>query len=348
VRIGQPFSLLLTCAIAEVEGQRVVVDQGKLSPEAIPLSPFEVVDGGNLVESAADGRRFFQRDYRIRVVTDSAFGQDVPIPALVVTYRLETESASGARNQGIERRHELPALPMRVLALVPADARDIREAPIATFAELDEAAFRASLAETSGLVLLGIGAVGLVVALVSAARVRRPAASGAAVLADHDVVRQVVRDLQTIRQERERDSWTPALVGRVLAVVRVIASYLERREPSQRRVEGGETVTEGTLVHVDRGGARTVISAAITSAALRDDHAPVEHRAAIRDALASLTRAHYGTDQRVDTAALDAALDAAAEAADTLKRQRTWLARTRAATAARLRGRLPSRLLWFR
>jgi hypothetical protein len=349
VRIGQRFSLLLTCAIGQSDGQRVVVDQGKLSPEAIPLSPFEVVDGGDLVESTASDRRFFQRDYRVRVVIDNAFGQDVLIPAVVVTYRLETESAAGGRNQGIERRHELPALPIRVLSLVPADARDIREAPIATFADLDDAAFRASLVETGGLALLGIGAVGLVVALASAARSRRPKASARAGLTDHQIVRQIARDLHAVRQAREQDSWSPALIARALAILRVIASYVDRREPSQRHAEIGETVPDGVVMYDGGDGTRIMISAAITSTALRSDAAASEeseHRAAVRDALVSLTQAHYGHAQRIDAAALDAALDVASQAVVTLKRQRTWLARTRAAAAARLR--VPSRIPWFR
>jgi len=59
-----------------------------------------------------------------------------------------------------------------------------------------------------------------------------------------------------------------------------------------------------------------------------------------------LTQAHDGHAQRSDAAALDAALAVASQAVVTLKRQRTWLARTRAAAAARLR--VPSRTPWFR
>ena len=357
VRIGQPFSLLLTCAIRESAGQRVIVDQGKLSREAIPLSPFEVVDGGDLVESTATDRRFFQRDYRVRVVTDSAFGQDVPIPAVVVTYRLETESAAGGRSQGIERRHELPALPIRVLSLVPADARDIREAPIASFADLDDVAFRASLVETGGLALIAIGAVGLVVALASAARTRHPKGSSPVGLADHQVVRHLAREVHAVRRAREQDAWSPALIARLLAILRVIASYVDRREPAQRHVESGATVPAGAMTYIARDGTRTMISAAVTSTTLRNEGtadepggAPggvsAEHRAAVRSALASLTRIQYGAEERIDAAALDDALDTAAQAADTLARQRTWLARTRAAALARLR--VPSRFQWFR
>ena len=344
VRIGQPFSLLLTCAISESAGQRVIVDQGKLSPEAIPLAPFEVAAGGDLVESTANDRRFFQRDYRVRIVTDSAFGEDVPIPAVVVTYRLETESAAGGRNQGIERRHELPALPIRVLSLVPADARDIREAPIATFAALDDAAFRASLVETGGLALIGIGAVGLMVALASAARTRRGKEAAPTGLTDYQVVRQLVREVRAVRGAREADSWSPALIARLLALVRVIASYVDRREPSQRPLGVGETVPDGAVTCVGRDGTRIIVSAAMTSTMLRNGED--EHRAAIRDTLVSLTQAHYGAAPPTDAAVLDAALDTAAQTVDTLARQRTWLVRTRAAAAARIR--VPSRFPWFR
>jgi hypothetical protein len=87
----------------------------------------------------------------------------------------------------------------------------------------------------------------------------------------------------------------------------------------------------------------------MTSASVRNDAAGGEeaaHRDAVRSALASLTRTHYGPEERIDAALLDAALDAAARAAATLARQRTWRARTRAAAVARLR--VPPRFQWFR
>ena len=52
VRVAEPFALLLTCAITRSSDQHVVVDQAKLGPEAIPLSPFEVIEGGSLTRVA--------------------------------------------------------------------------------------------------------------------------------------------------------------------------------------------------------------------------------------------------------------------------------------------------------
>ena len=76
VRIAEPFTVLLTCAVAGSGPQDVILDQGTLEPEAIQLAPFEVLSGSR-TEFRADGRRFIQREYRLRILSDAAFGRDV-------------------------------------------------------------------------------------------------------------------------------------------------------------------------------------------------------------------------------------------------------------------------------
>ena len=301
VRVAEPFALLLTCAINESSRQHVVVDQAKLGPEAIPLSPFEVIGGGSLIESQSGDQRFFQRAYQVRILTET-MGADIEIPSVVVSYQLETESPAGGQARGIERRHELPALPMRVVSLVPAEADDIREAAIDTFEAVDDAAFGASLYGTAGLVLMGVGAIGLVVALATGFRARQSREGDPGPLEDRLILRHVDRELQGIRAAREQDGWTPDLVARALASTRVVAGYATGRPPALRTVDAHGHVPEGALVHSDRRGRRTLISSTLTAATLpvarRDentDRTAIRRGACRADASALRTREAAGS-----------------------------------------------------
>ena len=330
--------------MTESRDQQVVVDQAKLSPEAIPLSPFEVIGGGALTEAQSGDQTFFQRVYRVRILTET-IGADVQIPSIVVSYQLDTASSAGGQARGIERRHELPALPMRVVSLVPAEAEDIREAAIDTFAAVDDAAFGASLYTTAGLVLMGVGAIGVVVALAAGFRARHSTDAGPGPLGDGQILRHVGRELQDIRAARDREGWTPDLVARALVSTRVVASYVTRRPLSLRTVEAHGPLPEGVLVHRDRHGRRTVITSTLTAAALHVTRGDETHRTAVREALAGMTHAQYGREKPADTAPLDAGFDAVLAALDGVKHEHAWTTRLRAAAAARYRA---IRIPWFR
>jgi hypothetical protein len=341
VRVAQPFSLRLTCSIVESNQQHVVVDQAKLGAGAIPVSPFEVIGGGSLTESRSNGRWFFQRVYQLRIITD-AFGVDVQVPQVVISYQLETESPAGGRARGVERRHVLPPLPMRVLSLVPAVADDIREAEVDTFEEIDDAIFAASLYRTAGLLFIGIGVIGLAAAVATGFRVRHPRAAGGGTLDARLILRHVGRELEGIRAARTRAGWTPDLIGRALAATRVVASCVTRRPLSLRSVESHEQVPAGVLMHTDTHGRRTLIGSSLTAPALRG--AAVDntvHRSAIQDALAALTRAHYGRDEPLEDGGLDAGIDAALAAVADVGRDHSWTTRARAAAAQFPRLRSP-------
>ena len=62
VRVGEPFSLVLTCAIVENDAAKVIVDQSKLEASVIQLAPFEVTGGSHGADLRTDERRFFQYD----------------------------------------------------------------------------------------------------------------------------------------------------------------------------------------------------------------------------------------------------------------------------------------------
>src|SRR3954462_11657869 len=45
VRVGERFSLTLTCAVLDTDKVKVVVDESSLAPSALHLVPFEIVSG---------------------------------------------------------------------------------------------------------------------------------------------------------------------------------------------------------------------------------------------------------------------------------------------------------------
>src|SRR5262249_53353007 len=67
VRVGESFSLVLTCAVVENDAAKVIVDQSKLEPSVIQLAPFEVTGGSHGADLRAGERRFFQYEYRLRL-----------------------------------------------------------------------------------------------------------------------------------------------------------------------------------------------------------------------------------------------------------------------------------------
>jgi hypothetical protein len=364
VRVAEPFSLLLTCAITGDETRLVVVDQAKLSPDAIPLSPFEVISGGDLTESESEsaGQRFFQREYRLRVITDAAFGHDVVVPAVVVTYRLQQEGPTGVRTRGIERRHELPPLPVRILSLVPAEAQDIREVAPENFAQLDEADVGARLLTTAGIALMVLGALGLLLAVITASRERSLKETSVSLLPDKLVLDRVAQELDAVRRGRDGDAWNPELTARALAASRIGAVYLTVRPPTQFVLGARESPPPGVLLH-EAPRRRIGISAAVTPQTLARARAAITERNALaleeratmarydrlvemQTVIESFTQAQYGRDQAVSTATLDAALEDARRVVLGLKRERGWMARSLSSTSARFTGL--TRILWSR
>ncbi len=129
VRTGESFGLTLTCAVVETEANKVVPDFSKLDPTVVQLPPFEVLGGTHAGDLVTPGKRFFQYDYRMRLIAEDAFGNDVSIPPLEISYRIESRVTGGDTTQGRDQSYSLPRASVRLLSLVPDDTSDIREAP---------------------------------------------------------------------------------------------------------------------------------------------------------------------------------------------------------------------------
>ena len=133
VRTGESFGLTLTCAVVETEANKVVADFSKLDPTVVQLPPFEVLGGTHAGDLVTPGKRFFQYDYRLRLIAEDAFGNDVTIPPLEISYRIESKVTGGDTTQGRDQSYSLPRASVRLISLVPDDTSDIREAPASPF-----------------------------------------------------------------------------------------------------------------------------------------------------------------------------------------------------------------------
>src|SRR5437773_4944718 len=91
IRAGEPFAVVLTCAVLETEAATVVVDQSRLEPSVVQFAPFEVLGGSHGADLRTDQRRFFQYEYRLRLIAESMFGKDAALPETKISYRVQSK-----------------------------------------------------------------------------------------------------------------------------------------------------------------------------------------------------------------------------------------------------------------
>ena len=97
VRVGEPFTVVLTCAVLETEAATVVVDQSRLEPSVVQFAPFEVLGGSHGADLRTDQRRFFQYVYRMRLIAENLFGRDVSLPETKLSYHVQSKMGDGRR-----------------------------------------------------------------------------------------------------------------------------------------------------------------------------------------------------------------------------------------------------------
>ena len=307
VRTGEPFGLTLTCMVVDTEATRVVPDQSRLDASVVQLPPFEVLGGSHPGDMRTPGKRFFQYEYRLRVIAEETFGADIMIPALEITYRIESRVSSGDSVQGRDLTYALPRASIRVMSLVPDDTTDIREAPAAAFTGIEARVSRANLFRTVATLLFALAGVVAIVMLVGLFRRRSGRSTVTRLhLADRAILRGVSRELADVKRESQ-GGWSPELVSRTLAALRIAGSYAIGAAVGQHAAEGGVTSADGQL-HVGGrfGRAGALVSGAATpeSVAASRVNAP-----GLEDSLRALTALRYGRTNPAD--------DRAAESLDT-------------------------------
>jgi hypothetical protein len=350
VRVGEPFTVILTCAVLETDAATVVVDESRLEPSVVQFAPFEVLGGSHGADLRTDQRRFFQYVYRLRLIAENLFGKDVSLPETKLSYRVQTRvSDRSAALQGRDQTYLLPPQAVRVMSLVPADATDIRDTQGETFSDLDQRVFRASLFTIIGGVLFVLAGLMALVALVRfARRYRKTATASDRLMTDGTVLRGVGRELAAVRRERDRSGWSPDLAGRALAALRIAATYMLGRPvsllPANRLSAEGEDVPEAGRLILKAGwprGRRIAVSGAVTPLSIGRQLAGgtanarrTELLESLARALTTFTTAHFGREGALDDAALDESLATTRQVLSRVKREQFWIMKRLAAWRA--------------
>lgn len=313
MHVGERFTLTLTCALLDAADGRVVADRDRLDPAALDLTPFEIVGGTRHDDIEASPRRYFQYSYTLRLFGDEHFGRDVDIPSIPITYSIETSGATATR--GREQLYILPALPVRMLSLVPVTATDIQDAASDTFGDIDRRTLRADGELTAAGVLFTLAAVLAGLAIVRVARPRLAAAEQG-LLSPGEMLRGCLREATRVKTEAQRAGWTADLIGEALTVLRIAGTLTLGRSVAQQVVEGSVTARDGQLA-IRKGALRArrvVISGAATSSSIDE----------LNEGLRVFTAARYGRANDLDRARLDATLDSAIDAMRRLYEKQQW------------------------
>ena len=341
VRVGERFTMTVTCSTVETDRARTILDPVVLEPASIDVTPFEVLDGERFEEVRTGPFRFFQYRYTVRLITETSFGEDVELPALELTYRIERRLGNDPALVGRELTYILPPEPIRIVSLVPNAVVDIRDLPPATFGDVQARVFRAN-ALALGAALLGVVAVGVL--LLGAARTAR-ARRGDAPSVEKPVslpriVAAALGELTDVQQTTAAQGWSVDAVARALPALRVAGSVALTGDVVQTKA-GADTQARDGQLRVRHGllGTKTVvISSGLTAAPLTATaNAPTvgdaQLMADLGQAVALFTRARYGRHDEMPTAELTGALDTAVAG---LKRLR-WQSAAPVRALARLR-----------
>ena len=199
--------------------------------------------------SVADRVASCSTDYQLRIIGRDAIGQDVNVPPLTISYRVHSRVGAAATLEGRDLSYVLPAMPIRVLSLVPADATDIRDASEASLATVDAWRSRSRRFELLALALVGLAAVMIVLALVPLARrARAKTSTGPELVPDRAVLTRAAEALADVQARAARDGWTDDTVSEALSTIRLVAAAAIGRAVSQRPLPKDGEVPEGRLL----------------------------------------------------------------------------------------------------
>ena len=281
VRIGEAFSVILTCERVETSRERTVFDDSALDPNALSLSPFQVRSGVlhekiHRVVPGPDGPVTFhtrQYAYKVRLTGEGFFGKDVALPSLQLRYHIDRMTETGVVTPGKERTYLLPPLPMRIQSLVPMEAKTIRDAESGTFAEVEGRRKKAFIAFAAAGIFLVLPVFFLLPGLVKAVRHRQESNGRRRICSAGDLLKGLLRELGRIEKRIRPASWDEDALGKVLTVFRVGGALALSRPISQTPVEDQIAAREGQLEF--RAGlwprTRILISASLTPEAMAAD-----------------------------------------------------------------------------
>lgn len=336
VRVGELFSVILTCAVLDTSATTVVPDQSRLDPTALQLPPFEVTGGSQAADLRTPSRRFFQYEYTLRYIGED-FGRDVALPPLAVAYRVQSRvEKDAAAIESRDRQYILPPHVIRVVSLVPFTASDIRDRAPDTFRGIEQRRFRASVLRIIAITLMSLSGAMVVWALIRYFTRRRAATTRAVQHAsDAAILREAGRELDAVNRERLVDGLTPPLAARALAALRVAGTYAVGGHVIQVPWTPGMLPTEGQLLvrPLLPGGKAALVSGSVTPVSIERElwrrEALNGHQTGplvdLHLALARLNTVAYGREApQVD---LDEAMTSGARAMNAVQRQNRWTAK---------------------
>ena len=356
-RVGEWFTLVLTCSVVETRSTTVVPDQSRLDPSVLQIPPFEVVRGTQATDVRTGTHRFFQYEYIVRYVGEE-FGKDLSLPPLTISYRVQSRVQQDAAVEGRERQYILPAQTIRILSLVSSVATDIRDPPAVTFRQVEARRFQASVLRVLAGSLYVVGALAVMSGFARVVRRRQRRTSAARLAFDSAILRRVSGELDEVRRQRGLDGWTDRLAARALAVLRIAATYAVSRPVTQVRGEAVQP-SDGQFVVPARWPRRNaaLVHGWVTSVTLSEERRRIEVRRAAADggggsvggaerladlegAMGRFSGTAYGREgSAVNDAGLDEALDVGARELGRLRREHAWLAKKLRAMTSRLKGR---------
>lgn len=355
VRVGEIFSLTLTCSVLDTASIKAVPDQSQLDPRTLQLPPFDVLGGNQAAEVHTSERRFLQYEYNLRLINDAFIGKDIRIPEVKIAYHIQNNAGQGESVEGREDLYVLAPISVRVLSLAPADATDIREAAGDSIASIEDRSFHASTLLFLGGMAFSFAAVAFIAGLVQLRNRHRAGQSEKQnLVGDSTILANLESELSAIEQKRGSSAWTPELVARTLAACRIAGNYALSRPISQFRIEGETLKLDGGgFVVSARRNQQVFISGSVTASDI--SHALMNasvngtapHRKMLEElskGLNEFTKAQYGREQSIEQLHLDSSFARVMDVVAELRARKRWLRKN--VTTFRLRTAEVGRRVW--
>jgi hypothetical protein len=249
VTLGETFTVTLTCAVFETADTQVVPDESRLNVASIQMAPFEILGGSHPPDVRRGVRRFFQYDYQLRIISRDAIGQDVNVPAVTISYRVHSRVGAAAKLEGRDLSYLVPAMPIKVLSLVPADASDIRDSGEASFASVQALRTRSRTFRAIAYALGALAAAMVIVALVPLARrARRATDRERALVPDRVILDRAAASLEETQHRAARDGWNDETIASALSAARLITATAIGHRVSQKALPLNGASPDGRLV----------------------------------------------------------------------------------------------------
>jgi hypothetical protein len=338
VIVGERFTVVLTCGIIETDKIKAVPDFNQLEGSTIGLQPFEVIKGVRHEDIKDAPWRYIQYEYTVRLIAEGLFEKDLNIPAVKLTYHIQ--SSVGGGSTGRDMTYQLPLMPMHVASLVPQKTTDIRDTAMTTFAEIEARRVRATGEFVAAIIAFGFAVVLLglaVVRVVGRYRVRTPASERPLGLGT--VLGGCLREAGRVQSDAA-GGWTPELASRALTVLRIGGAVALDRPVAQLIVDAHHAAHEGQLA-LRKGffkPRRSLVSNATTpgtiarAMAATNGQAPNARTEAIlkefEESIGVLSAARFSRDGKMDSSALTAAFETGVSALKKLRSAKRWPART--------------------